>query len=71
MKLLFSGSDTARIELVRQRLIDTHIACEIRRELAADGPDTIPCYPELWVLNEKDFAAASRVFVRLGSSTSK
>jgi hypothetical protein len=69
MKMLFSGSDTARIEFIRQKLLDTHIACEIRRELAAEGPTGIPCYPELWVLHDKDFTAALRVLVRLGGSS--
>ena len=65
MKMLFSGSDTARIELIRQKLLETHIACEIRRELAAGDPNGIPCYPELWVTHDKDFTAAARVLVRL------
>jgi hypothetical protein len=71
MKLLFSGSDTAKIELVRQKLIDTHIACEIRREPAAQEPNGIPYYPELWVLNDRDFGAAARVFVRIGCTPSR
>jgi hypothetical protein len=71
MKLLFSGSDTAKIEMVRQKLIDTHIACEIRRDITPAGPDGVPCYPELWVLNDRDFAAASRVFVRIGCTPCK
>ena len=68
-KLLFSGSDITRIEMVRQKLVDTHIPCEIRRELAPNQADGIPYYPELWVLNDNDFSAASRVFVRCGVST--
>jgi hypothetical protein len=71
MKLLFSGSDTAKIELVRQKLVDTHIACEIRRELAPVTPEGVPCYPELWVLNDRDFAAAARVFVRIGFAAAR
>jgi len=66
MRLLFSGSDVAKIEFVRQKLVDTHIACEIRLEPGVKEPDTIPCYPELWILNDNDFPAASRVFVRHG-----
>jgi hypothetical protein len=71
MKLLFSGSDTSKIEMVRQKLVDTHIACEIRRDVATGGPDSIPFYPELWVLHDRDFAAAARVFVRIGCAVSK
>jgi hypothetical protein len=67
MKLLVSGSDAAKIEFVRKKLLATHIACEIRRELATDKSDGLPCYPELWVLHDKDFTAASRVFTRHGA----
>jgi hypothetical protein len=66
MKLLVSGSDTAKIELVRKKLLATQIPCEIRREIANDKHDALPCYPELWVLHDKDFLAASRVFIRHG-----
>jgi hypothetical protein len=67
MKLLVSGSDTAKIEFVRKKLLATHIPCEIRRELAAGKPDGLPCYPELWVVHDKDFPAASKVFIRHGT----
>jgi len=43
MKLLVSGSDTAKIEFVRKKLLATHIPCEIRRELAVGKPDGLPC----------------------------
>jgi hypothetical protein len=71
MKLLFSGSDTAKIELVRQKLLNKHIACEIRRELATEGPDGIPGYPELWVVKDNDFDAAAHVLARLASPACK
>jgi len=67
MKLLVSGSDTAKIEFVRKKLLATHIPCEIRRELAVGKPDGLPCYPELWIKHDKDFPAASRVFIRHGA----
>ena len=65
MKLLCSGSDFARIDLVRRKLVDSHIACEIR-PLPSQEEDEIPAYPELWILHDRDFSAASRVFVRFG-----
>ena len=67
MKLLVSGSDTAKIELVRTKLLATHIRCEIRRELATGKPDGLPSYPELWVIQDKDFHVASRIFTRYGA----
>jgi len=67
MKLLVSGSDTAKIELLRKKLLAAHIPCEIRRELAAGKPDGLPCYPELWIIHDKDFPAASRVFIQHGA----
>ena len=68
MKLLVSGSDTGKIELVRKKLLATHIPCEIRREIATGKHDVLPCYPELWVLHDKDFLAAARVFIRHGAA---
>ena len=59
MKLLFSASDLALIELVRKKLDAAGIMCEIRNQTASPGRSGLFGCPELWVGGDGDFLLAS------------
>ncbi len=63
MKMLFSSSD-GTVYLVRQKLLDTGIPCEIRDEPVEFDGTEVPSYPELWVEHEKDFKSATEILTR-------
>jgi Putative prokaryotic signal transducing protein len=59
LKLLFSASDLALIELVRKKLDAAGIKCEIRNQAASPGRSGLFGCPELWVGGAGDFLLAS------------
>ena len=59
MKLLFSSPNSAEIGLLRNRLEAAGIACEMRNEFLSPAMPGTPFDPELWVLNDVQFAEAS------------
>jgi len=58
MKRLFSSPDSATLGLLRSRLEAAGIDCEIRNECVSQAMIGSPFDPELWVLNDEDFAKA-------------
>jgi hypothetical protein len=61
MKLLHSSPDTAEIGLLRSQLESANIACEVRNDYLTSALPGAPFYPELWVLNDDDFADATEL----------
>jgi hypothetical protein len=61
MKRLFSSPDSAEVGLIRSRLEAAGIACEIRNEHLSPAMPGAPFYPELWVLQDEQFAEASEL----------
>jgi hypothetical protein len=66
MKMLFSSSTSLEVEVVRRKLLQAGIPCEIRSDAGEEDTFPIPSYPELWVKNPDDFHAALRLYRRLG-----
>jgi Putative prokaryotic signal transducing protein len=65
MKMLFSSSDRAEATLVRKKLFEAGIRCEVRHNPVAQGVFGVPSYPELWVNHDGDILKALRL---LGTS---
>ena len=61
MKLLFSSPESATIGLLRSRLEEAGIACEIRNEFETGYMIGSPFDPELWVLKDEEFDEASEL----------
>ena len=61
MKRLFSSPDSVQIGLFRSRLEAAGIACELRNEHLSPAMPGTPFDPELWVLNDAQFAEASEL----------
>ena len=59
MKQLFSSPNSVEIGLLRDRLEAAGIACEMRNEFLSPAMPGAPFDPELWVLNDVQFAEAS------------
>ena len=59
MKLLFTFPDNVRLGLFRSRLETAGIASEVRNEHLSPAMPGAPFDPELWVLNDVQFAEAS------------
>jgi hypothetical protein len=66
MKLLLGGSDLAKLQQVRSRLLGMGVACDIVHQLDYDEPSGVPSYPELWVRKDEDYDTASLVLRRPG-----
>ena len=64
MKMLFSSSDRAEVNVVRKKLFEAGIRCHVRRNPRAQGLFGIPSYPELWVHNDGDILKALKVVGR-------
>jgi hypothetical protein len=62
VKLLFSSSEMPEVVFVKSVLVRAGIRCEIRHQDAPAAAPEIPAYPELWILDEGDFLAASMLF---------
>ena len=59
MKRLFASPDGAQLGLLKGRLENAGIACEIRNEYSSQ---VIPTFDsELWVLNDENYAEASEL----------
>jgi hypothetical protein len=58
MKLLLGGSDLAKLENVRTRLLRMGVACDIVYDVDGDEHEELPSYPELWVQEDEDFETA-------------
>lgn len=61
MKMLFSASDQAQVNLFRKKLLEAGIKCEVRQNPVAQGVFGIPSYPELWVNNDGDILKALKL----------
>jgi hypothetical protein len=66
MKMLFSSSTSLEAEVVRRKLLDAGIACEVRVDAGAEDMFPVPVYPELWIKNDDDFQTALKLCMRLG-----
>lgn len=64
MRMLFSTPDSALVQKVKNRLLDSGVECEVRWPAAVSTPLGRASYSELWVRETSDFSAAMR---RLGS----
>ena len=56
--------DSAELHVLKGILENLHIECMIRNENLAGGVGEIPflnCFPELWLLDERDYAKAEAV----------
>ena len=62
MKMLFSSSDSSQIDLLKRKLVDAGIPCETRLEDGAGTTPELPCYPALWVRDEKNYSVALMLF---------
>ena len=61
MKMLFSASTLDQVELVRKKLFEAGIRCEIRQNRVAQCVFGIPSFPELWVNNDGDILNALKL----------
>ena len=58
MHFLLSPHDTARLGLLRSRLEDAGIPCELRNEHLSPAMPGAPFDPELWVLDDAQWPEA-------------
>ena len=67
MRRLFSANspaDEGTLQLLKGMLEDAAIACMVRNESLSVGKGDIPaveCVPELWILEDKDYAKAQGI----------
>jgi Putative prokaryotic signal transducing protein len=61
MKKLCSSADSAEIGLLRNRLESAGIECEIRNECTSSVMPLAPFEPELWILQDEQFAEATEL----------
>ena len=59
MKQLFASPDSVQMGLFRSRLEAAGIACEMRNEHLSQAMPGTPFDPELWVLDDAQFAESS------------
>jgi hypothetical protein len=59
MKRIFSSSNSAEVGLLASRLENAGIPCEVRNEALAQVIPGIAFEPELWILNDEDYAEAT------------
>jgi len=71
MKMLFSPTDSSEVKLVKKKLSQAGIRCEIRKIPLAQGVFGIQPYPELWIDDEGDILKALKLLglQRLGQMT--
>ena len=58
MKMLYSSSDLGEVKLVRKKLFEAGIRCEVRPNPFAQGVLGTPSDPELWVNEDGDIFKA-------------
>ena len=61
MKMLFSSPQSPEVGLLKDLLDKAGIPCEVRNENAYSNFPGAAFYPELWILNDDDFAKASEI----------
>jgi hypothetical protein len=61
MKRLLTSPDSAQIGLLRNHLEAAGIGCDIRNEHLYPAMPAAPFYPELWVVDDSQFAEASEL----------
>ena len=61
MKMLFSTSDRGEVKLVKKKLFEAGIRCEVRQNPVAQGVFGTPAFPELWVKEDGDILKALRL----------
>jgi hypothetical protein len=67
MKKLLSSVNMAEVGLLKSLLEADGIPCATRNEqlsIASGGVPFVDCYPELWVLNDEDYATAQERLAR-------
>ncbi|MCD6050912.1 MAG: hypothetical protein K0Q55_2315 [Verrucomicrobia bacterium] len=58
MKRIFTSTNSAEVGLLKSRLEEAGIECEIRNEFAAQALPGTAFDPELWVLDDAQYAEA-------------
>ena len=61
MKMLFSSPSAPEVGLLKSLLDDAQIASEIRNESTYPNFPEAAFQPEIWVLNDEDYAEACEV----------
>ncbi len=61
MKLLFSSPNAPEVGVLKGLLDEAGIACEVRNESTATNLPGAEFQPEIWVLNENDYARAGEI----------
>lgn len=61
MKMLFPTTDRGQVRLVKKKLAEAGIRCQVRRNPVAQGVFGIPSFPELWVNDDEDILKALRL----------
>ena len=61
MKMLFPPRDRLQVKIVRKKLSDAGIRCQVRKNPVARGLFGIPPVPELLIQNERDILRALRL----------
>ncbi len=67
MKRIYTSTDLVRIGMLRASLEANDIPCMLRNEYLGGAAGDIPineCWPELWILDERDLARAEQVLAR-------
>jgi hypothetical protein len=61
MKMLFAPADRSEVKLVRKKLAQAGVQCQIRKNPIAQGIFGLPAYPELWIEEESQVLKALRL----------
>jgi len=61
MKLLFTSPNSPEVGLLKDRLDQAGIPCEVRNENLYSNFPGVTFQPELWVLNDDDLPKASEI----------
>lgn len=69
MKRLVTSSNSAELGLLKSRLEVAGIQCEVRNESISQGLPGVPFDPEIWVLYDEDYGAASEFLAHWRRST--
>ena len=61
MKMLYTSADRTAVGLLQGALEEAGIKCELRNDAMQANFPGAAFYPELWVLDDEDFARAAEV----------
>ena len=61
MRRVFTSPDSAQIGLIQSVLESADIPCEVRNEAVSQAMIGLPFAPELWVLRDEDYDAATQM----------